>query len=129
MALPPKTFYEDLPLDPTINSKGDISTVTNLDAIKQSLRMIIETAAGTRIFLPNYGAKVKAFLFEPFDQSTATQIGTQIEESINNYEQRIQLLSVNVIMVQATTSYNVSITYLVLNQQQVDTLQITLGKL
>jgi phage baseplate assembly protein W len=126
---PQQIFYSDLPLNPTLASNGDISTVTNNDAIKQSLTLILNTNAGSRIFLPNYGARLQSFLFEPFDQSTATRIGTEIEQSINNYEQRIQLLNVAVTMIQANTSYNIIVSYLIINQQEVDTFTVTLQKL
>lgn len=128
MALP-NIFYRDLSLDPTVDSMGDISTVTNLDSIKQSLIMMLNTAKGTRIFLPDYGCRVKGFLFEPFDQNTATQIGTEIQETIKNYEPRVDIISINVNMLNQTTTYEIQVTYRVVNTQITDSFKITLDKL
>ncbi len=122
-------FYRDLPLNPTINSEGDISTVTNADSIKQSLLMIVNTSRGSRPFLPQYGARIKAFLFEPFDNTTAQRLGNEIEETLKNYETRIQILSINVSMIQKTTSYDVAVVYRIVNTQVVDSFKVTLEKL
>jgi len=127
--MPEEIFFRDLPLDPTVNSEGDLSSVTNRDCIKQSLKMMLNTAKGTRIFNSDYGCRVRAFLFEPFDNSTAQRIGNELEESIKNYEQRIQLLNINVDMILSTTSYEVAIVYRIANTQAVDSLKITLERL
>jgi phage baseplate assembly protein W len=124
-----KTFFSDLPLDISIDPSGDIGLAINASAIKQSLRMIIETGRGTRLFLPEYGARIRAFLFEPFDETTAKRIGEELRESIQNYESRITLLDINVIMRDATTSYDVEVIYQITNTRVTDTVVITLEKL
>lgn len=124
-----RIFYRDLPLDITINSQGDVSELVNADSIKQSINMIIETARGTRIFLPNYGAKIRSFLFEPFDEETARRMGEELQYTITNYEKRIQLLNLNINMNYKNTSYDVIVIYRVINTDQVDTTQVTLEKL
>jgi len=89
--MPEEIFYTDLPLNPTVNSQGDLSSVTNREAIKQSLRMMLDTGRGTRIFAPDYGCRVKAFLFEPFETSTAERLGTEIRETIQNSRKEFRL--------------------------------------
>lgn len=127
--MPEEIFYRDLPLDPTTNSEGDISSVTNKESIKQSLRMIINTARGSRVFAPDYGCRIKAFLFEPFDETTANRIGQELEETIKNYESRVQILSINVGMVLKNSSYDVSLVYRIVNTQVIDAFKISLEKL
>ena len=127
--MPEEIFYRDLPLDPTVTSDGDISSVVNKDSIKQSLNMILKTGRGSRIFLPDYGARIKAFLFEPFDNTTAQRLGNEVEETIKNYEQRIELLSINVSMIQSDASYEVAIVYRIVNTQVVDSFKLSLEKL
>lgn len=127
--MPEEIFYRDLPLDPTTNSEGDISSVTNKESIKQSLRMIIDTARGSRIFAPDYGCRIKAFLFEPFDETTANRIGQELEETLKNYEPRVQILSINVGMVLKNSSYDVSVVYRIVNTQVIDGFKVSLEKL
>lgn len=122
-------FYRDLPLNPTVTSQGDISDVTNRDSIKQALKMLLNTGRGSRIFLPEYGCRVRGFLFEPFDTHTAQRLGTEITEAIKNYEPRVEILSVNVEMEMAAASYNVDVLYRIVNTQVVDSYQVSLEKL
>ena len=124
-----QVYYEDLSLDPIILSNGNIATKINNEAIKQSLKMLLSTGQGTRLFLPDYGCRVKGFLFEPFDDSTAKRLGIEIEESIRNYEPRVTVINVIVEMDWATTTYNVQILYRVRNTQIVDVVNFDLVKL
>lgn len=124
-----QVFFSDLPLDINISSDGDMSLVTNKEAISQSLRMIINTANGSRVFVSDYGCRIRGFLFEPFDETTANRIGEELRESIENYESRITLLDINVIMDINKTSYDVEVSYQIINRKKVETLTVTLEKL
>lgn len=124
-----QVFFSDLPLDITIASDGDMALVTNKEAISQSLRMIINTASGSRVFLSDYGCRIRGFLFEPFDETTANRIGEELRESIENYESRITLLDINVIMRNDKMSYDVEVSYQIINRNEVETLTVTLEKL
>lgn len=122
-------YYDDLSLDPKINSVGDISTVINKDSVRQSLQMITSTAKGSRLFLPDYGCRIKGFLFEPFDESTAKQIGNELQETIQNHEPRVEILNINVNMDWQTTTYNIVVAYRLTNTQIVDSINVTLEKI
>jgi phage baseplate assembly protein W len=122
-------YYEDLSLDPIVNSEGDVSTVTNKDSVKQSIYMIVNTARGSRPFMPDYGSRIKGFLFEPFDESTAKRIGLELQETIQNHEPRIEILSINVNMNWKNTQYDAVVVYRLVNTQQLDALNVTLNKL
>jgi len=122
-------YYQDLSINPEVNSQGDISTVTNKESIKQSIRLIINTPKGSRIFMPDYGCRVNGFLFEPFVETTASRIGSEIQESLQNHEPRIEILNINVSMDYTTTEYNVLVIYRLTNTQTVDTISVRLDKL
>lgn len=124
-----EVFFSDLPLDITISSTGDIAPVVNKESIKQSLRMLINTARTTRVFLPDYGARIRGFLFEPFDLSTANRLGQEIRETIQNYEKRITLIDINVIMGTDEKSYDVNVSYQITNTNITDNVLITLERL
>lgn len=124
-----QVFFSDLPLDITIASDGDLALVTNRNAISQSLRMIINTAKGSRVFSSDYGCRIRGFLFEPFDETTARRIGEELRESIVNFEKRITLLDINVILKDDERSYEVEVTYQVVNRNETETLRVSLEKL
>jgi phage baseplate assembly protein W len=122
-------FFKDLALDITVNSQGDISDVVNAESIKQGLRMMIDTARGSRIFLPDYGCRVRAFLFEPFDEDTARRIGEELQNTIKNYEKRIQLLNLQVQMDFNDNSYEINVIYKIIATNQIENLDVTLERL
>jgi phage baseplate assembly protein W len=129
MAITTDIYYSDLNLNPIVNSQGDISTVTNKDCIRQSLKMIVDTARGSRIFLPTYGCRIRGFLFEMFDESTAKRIGEELEETLKNHEPRIEILNLNVNMNWQNTQYDITIVYRLTNTQTVDVQKFSLEKL
>lgn len=122
-------YYQDLSLDPVVNSQGDVSTVVNKDSVKQSIRMMLDTSRGSRMFLPDYGCRIRGFLFEQFDESTASRLGQEIQETLQNYEPRIDILNINVNMDWQQTQYNVIVIYRLVNTQTIDTLNVTLEKM
>lgn len=124
-----RIFYKDLPLDIQVTSTGDISEVVNSDSIKQALNMIVETARGTRVFYPEFGARIKAFLFEPFDETTARRMGEELQSTITNFERRVKLLNVDVQMSFEDNSYDIAVVYQVITTGEVDTLQVSLERL
>lgn len=129
MAKSKDVYYQDLSLDPVINSQGDITTVTNKESIKQSIYMIVNTAKGSRIFMPEYGSRIKGFLFEPFDESTAKRIGIELQETLQNHEPRIEILNINVNIDWQNTQYNIVVAYRLVNTQNIDTINVSLDKL
>ena len=75
---------------------GDLIAIKNVNAIARSVRNIILTTPGEKFFDPDFGSNVSKLLFENVDDITASQIQEEIEFSINNYEPRVKLLSVEI---------------------------------
>lgn len=129
MAKKVSEIYSDLSYDPVTNQLGDLSTVTNEAAIKQSLRTIINTPRGSRIFEPEFGCNINYYLFEPFIPETGLRIGKDIEYNITNYEPRVELLKVNVVVDEANFGYKIDVIYRIKEIQKVDTITIELQRL
>ena len=75
---------------------NDLIAIKNVNAITRSIRNIILTTPGEKFFDPDFGSNVSKLLFENVDDITASQIQEEIEFSINNYEPRVKLLSVEI---------------------------------
>ena len=75
---------------------NDLIALKNVYAIARSVRNIILTTPGEKFFDPDFGSNVSKLLFENVDDITASQIQEEIEFSINNYEPRVKLLSVEI---------------------------------
>ena len=69
----------------------DLITVQNANAISRSIRNLIFTLPGEKPFQPNVGSNVSRLLFENLDLLTADSIKREIENTINNYEPRVEL--------------------------------------
>jgi phage baseplate assembly protein W len=55
-------------------------------------RNLVFTLPGERFFNQNLGSKVSKFLFENMDEISASVIKDEIENTINNYEPRVDLI-------------------------------------
>jgi len=122
-------IYSDLSYTPILNQLGDLTTVTNQDSIKQSIRTIINTPKGSRIFEPDFGCNVNFYLFEPFLPETGMKIGKDIEYNISTYEPRVDLLNIKVTLDNQNEGYAVDVVYRIREVQKIDTVTITLQRL
>ena len=90
---------------------NDLIAIKNVNAIARSVRNIVLTTPGEKFFDPDFGYNVSKLLFENVDDITASQIQEEIEFSINNYEPRVKLLSIEVNPDFDSNSYDVTIIY------------------
>jgi phage baseplate assembly protein W len=74
----------------------ELARVTNEQSVNQSLRNLIKTNLGERLFQPDIGSNVRASLFQPLDPSTSETLRFYIESVIGNNERRVNLLQVEV---------------------------------
>ena len=74
---------------------SDLIAMKNENAIARSVKNIVFTNPGEKFFNPRFGSRITDSLFENADELTSIEISTQIEESINRYEPRVRLQSVN----------------------------------
>lgn len=89
----------------------DIIDLKNETAIARSLQNLVLTINGERFFNPLIGSGVNRLLFENVDEFIADSIKTQIEISINNYEPRVELKSVEVTPNYDENKFDVVIVY------------------
>ena len=75
---------------------NDLIALRNENAIARSLRNIVLTNPGEKFFNPTFGSRVSKSLFDNIDSISAVVIRDEIENSIRNYEPKVDLISVNV---------------------------------
>jgi phage baseplate assembly protein W len=104
--------FKDISMTLQVNPlNNDLIAIKNETAIARSIRNLIYTNPGERFFNPDIGSDIRKSLFEPLDDITASVIKTQIENVINNYEPRVNLISVNVIPIYDDYEFSVTINY------------------
>ena len=74
----------------------DITTLRNENAIKRSVRNLVQTIPTERFFNSILGSQVRDSLFGFVDFGTASVIEDQIKIAIENFEPRVDNLQVNV---------------------------------
>jgi len=89
----------------------DLIVLKNYNAVARSIRNIIFTSPGDKPFNPFFGSRVSELLFDPIDQITTLAVKTEIEESIKNFEPRVNLVEVQVDPSHDDNEYNVIINY------------------
>jgi|TARA_B100001063_G_scaffold203425_1_gene197597 phage baseplate assembly protein W len=89
--------FIDLNLDFARNVvTNDIVKIDGVDAVKRSVRNLIQTNFYERPFHPEIGCGVRELLFENFTPVTGIFIQRKVEEVITNYEPRARISSVTV---------------------------------
>ena len=91
----------------------DLIAIKNETAIARSLRNLVLTLPGERFFNQNLGSRVSRVLFENVDSVSSSIIQDEIENTINNYEPRVNLTSVNVSPDYDNNAFNVTINYII----------------
>lgn len=76
----------------------DLLTIRNEDAIKRSVKNIIFTKLGEKFFDPDFGSRVTDALFELDTLFPEPAVETEIITVLENYEPRIENISVDVIV-------------------------------
>lgn len=87
-------FFKDLTIIP---GKEDISRKLNENAIKESIKNIVLTNKGERLFQPQFGCDLNKLLFDSATPQTFDLIKTVVSDAIEQYEPRCDLLGVDVL--------------------------------
>lgn len=104
--------FKDISLSLKVNPINyDLITVKNETAVARSIRNLIYTYPGEKFFNPDLGSRVSRQLFENFSDITAINIQSEIENTIQNYEPRVDLINVRVEPNFDNLQYNVTIQY------------------
>ena len=108
--------YKDLNLNFTRNPvTGDVATVTDVNAVKRSIRNLVQLNTYEKPFRPEISGGVREMLFEPMSPVTAVVIARKIEDVITNFEPRARLVSVRTFPDFDRNAYEVSVEFFVVN--------------
>ena len=89
--------FKDLDLDFTRNVvTNDVVKIEDVNAVKRSVKNLIQTNYYERPFHPELGCGIRELLFENFTPLTGIFIKRKVEEVITNYEPRARLSQVTV---------------------------------
>ena len=92
--LQPEYFSDFMTNFETGEVKRDVIRVTNEDAVKTSIRNLLLTNRGDRLFNPSLGSDLRSLMFENASPAHEQLIKDYITKTIENYEPRVSLISV-----------------------------------
>ncbi|HLK69145.1 MAG TPA: GPW/gp25 family protein [Bryobacteraceae bacterium] len=81
---------------PRVGSDGRIAWSEGETNIREAIQIILKTQNRERLNLPQFGAGLQLYLFEPNTVATRTQIQDSITKSLQAWEPRISLMDVTV---------------------------------
>ena len=108
--------YKDLDLFfSKLQGSKDISKVTDIEAVKRSVRNLVLTNFYEKPFHPEIGSGVRDMLFENMTPLTAVVLAKKVEDVIENFEPRARLISVRALPNLDRNEYEVTIEFFVVN--------------
>ena len=109
-------IYKDLNLGFQQNSATkDIQKITDVEAVKRSVRNLINTNHYEKPFHPEIGSNLRAMLFENITPQMNHIISKNVELLIKNYEPRCRLVQVNTQPMFDRNGYACQISFYVVN--------------
>ena len=123
-------IYKDLNLDFQQNSATkDIQKITDVEAVKRSVRNLINTNHYEKPFHPEIGSNLRAMLFENITPQMNHIISKNVELLIRNYEPRCRLVQVNTQPMFDRNAYACQISFYVVNYPEPVTVESFLERL
>ena len=94
---------------------NDIAKITDIEAVKRSVRNLVLTNFYEKPFHPEIGSGVRDMLFENMTPITAVVLARKVEDVIENFEPRARLIGVRALPNLDRNEYEVTIEFFVVN--------------
>jgi phage baseplate assembly protein W len=89
-------FGKSLSFPPRVGADGRFVWSSGEDNVRESIAVILRTEPGERVGLPDFGAGLARFLFEPNTVATHTRMQDAIRRALDRWERRIQVEAIDV---------------------------------
>jgi Bacteriophage baseplate protein W len=93
----PKAFLgRGLAFPVAVDKDGAVALAEYEEDIRQAIRIILDTDPGERVMRPDFGAGLRALLFEPINTHTLALARHRVEQALILWEPRIDSILVKV---------------------------------
>lgn len=114
-----KKQYSDLDLSLVIHPDfHDIIPLTDIDAVKASVKNLILTNFDERPFQPRIGSNLRSLLFEPADRFTIIAIKDAIRNVLKKYEPRVDQVTIQIADNSERNQYDITLGFRVVTTNQ-----------
>ena len=107
---------------------GDITLKYDENAIKQSLKNLLQLRHFEKPFHSEIGSPLRELLFEPITPLTQFMARRTIIDVVANFEPRVELIDVDVIASDENNALYISITFKIVNTERPQTLEFVLER-
>ena len=107
--------YRDLDLFFSRKSNKDVNRVTDIQAVKRSVRNLILLNSYEKPFHPEIAGDIRGLLFELMTPLTSAVIARKVQDVIENFEPRARLVGVNTTPDFDRNAYEVGVYFYVVN--------------
>ena len=107
--------YRDLDLFFSRKSNKDVNKVTDIEAVKRSVRNLVLLNSYEKPYHPEIAGDVRALLFENMTPLTSAVIARKVQDVIENFEPRARLTGVQAIPDFDRNAYEVTVYFYVVN--------------
>lgn len=107
----------------------DISVVENEDSVKNAIRNILLTRKGERFFNPSFGSGIYSVLFENMSPATEGDLRTIINNALENYEPRANVLKLEVSPYPDENGVVITLVFSVINRTEPVVMNILLDRI
>ena len=97
------------------SSDSDIQKVTDIQAVKRSIRNLVQLNTYEKPFHPEISGGIREMLFEPMSPLIAVVIARKIEDVIDNFEPRARLVGVRAFPDLDRNAYEVFVEFFIMN--------------
>ena len=96
-------------------SNKDVNTVTDVEAVKRSIRNLVQLNSYDKPFHPEIASGVREMLFELMTPITAAILARKVEDVITNFEPRARLVGVRALPDFDRNAYEIVVEFYVVN--------------
>jgi phage baseplate assembly protein W len=122
--------FRDLDLNFAIHPiTKDVNIYKAEYAVINSVKNLILTNHFEKPFQPEVGSNIRRLLFENVDSIMAAQIEREIEETITNFEPRVQISSVVAVHAPDENGYKIRLEFFVINNPDPITINFFLERI
>jgi hypothetical protein len=102
----------DYPLHKSTGVEGWFkSTSTTIDAVKNNIKLLLQTERGERLMQPNLGVALKRFLFQQIDSDTIVAMQDEIIDTMNFWMPFVEIKDIQVATDDDRNTIKINITF------------------
>lgn len=96
--------------------------------VRSSILQILGTKIGERYMVPTFGSRLPELIFEPLDEVVVSLARVYTIEAIKQWEPRVELNSVEVILGVDTMDFTIIPNYVITNKKIPDSIAVSLPR-